>query len=299
VKSDFLSDLWADLRDRGLLPIIGLLLVCLVAIPFLLGGGGEEPAAGPPAGTATASAEPLPGIETRPVVVASPAELRSYKKRLSTFSSRNPFRPDIVTPAGNGDGGADGTTDPAASTTDPLSTPNFETPSDLPAVDTPAPSTPTTPTTPTSPDDTGTSGDTGSSDQLISIRIDVEAGKAGNAKPIDDVKALDFLPDPQHPVVQYIGGTFDLKKAAFVVSPGIESTDGDGKCAPSPDNCQFLMMEVGEQQNFVYRAEKYVLKLVEVKEHSTPVDSSSDSAGKDPSGARGAVRNSMSAVRGG
>ena len=36
---DFLVDLYWDLRDRRLLPLVGLAIVAIVAVPFLLGGG--------------------------------------------------------------------------------------------------------------------------------------------------------------------------------------------------------------------------------------------------------------------
>ncbi len=37
----FLSDLYYDLHDRRLLPLVGLVLVAIVAVPFLLGGGSD------------------------------------------------------------------------------------------------------------------------------------------------------------------------------------------------------------------------------------------------------------------
>ena len=38
----FFADLYYDLRKRGLLPIVGLILVAIVAVPFLLGGGSKK-----------------------------------------------------------------------------------------------------------------------------------------------------------------------------------------------------------------------------------------------------------------
>ena len=38
----FLIDLYYDLRDRRLLPLVALVVVAIVAVPFLLGGGSEE-----------------------------------------------------------------------------------------------------------------------------------------------------------------------------------------------------------------------------------------------------------------
>lgn len=273
----------ADLRERRLLPIIGLLIACLVAIPFLMGGGGEETA--PPA--PTASGEPLPGIETRPVVVATPAELRNYNKRLASFSSRNPFKQDLPKPV-EPDAGATGTTG-----NDPGLTGIGTSPSPV----SPLPSVPSTPTA-IPPVDAGEEGSSG--DKLISVRIDVKVGRAASLRTLKGVKSLDFLPDPQHPVVQYISGEFNLSRAAFVVSSGIEATDGDGKCAPSPDNCQFLLMTPGDKQTFVYRAEDYTLKLLDIKRHVRDADAEDLEEGKAPSDSpRGSVRNSYNVVQGG
>ena len=57
-----LVDLYWDLWDRRLLPLIALVVVAIVAVPFLLSGGSEEPS-GPRAG-----AGPV-----RPPAAAAPA----------------------------------------------------------------------------------------------------------------------------------------------------------------------------------------------------------------------------------
>jgi hypothetical protein len=280
-----MSDFIADLRERRLLPIIALLLVCLIAIPFLMGGGGDEAVPPPP----TASGEPLPGIETRPVVVATPAELRNYSKRLASFRSRNPFKQNLPEPPPE----TSGTGTDTGTGTDPGLTDIGTSPSPV----TPVPSDPSTPTT-IPPVDDGEEGSSGN--KLISIRIDVKVGRPGNLRILEGVKSLDFLPDPQHPVVQYISGEFNLSRAAFVVSSGIEATDGDGKCAPSPDNCQFLLMTPGEEQTFVYRAEEYRLKLLDIERHVRDADAEDLEEGRSSSDSpRGAVRNSYDVVQGG
>lgn len=38
----FLSDLYWDLHDRRLLPLVALIVVAIVAVPFLLGGTREN-----------------------------------------------------------------------------------------------------------------------------------------------------------------------------------------------------------------------------------------------------------------
>jgi hypothetical protein len=85
----FVTDLYADLRDRRLLPLVALLLVAIVAAPILLSGKGEheEAAALTPARAAGAEASDA----TFSVVPAEPG-LRDYKKRLGHRTPLNPFR---------------------------------------------------------------------------------------------------------------------------------------------------------------------------------------------------------------
>jgi hypothetical protein len=82
------SDLYADLRDRHLLPLVGLLIVAIVAAPILLGnkGGEEEAAAITPAA--------VEGQTTDAGLTVVPAEvgLRDYKKRLGHRAAIDPFR---------------------------------------------------------------------------------------------------------------------------------------------------------------------------------------------------------------
>jgi hypothetical protein len=84
-----LADLYADLRDRRLLPLVALLIVAIVAAPILLNkkGGGEEAPALTPAVAAGAEASDA----TFTVVPAQPG-LRDYQKRLRHRTALNPFR---------------------------------------------------------------------------------------------------------------------------------------------------------------------------------------------------------------
>ena len=53
---DMLKDLYRDLRDRRLLPVVIALAVAIVAVPFLLGGGSEPvPPTAPAAATSGVS----------------------------------------------------------------------------------------------------------------------------------------------------------------------------------------------------------------------------------------------------
>ena len=59
-------------------------------------------------------------------------------------------------------------------------------------------------------------------------------------------------PAARHPVVQYVQGDLAATKAAFIVSPAVVTTDGDGNCDPGRNDCQFLLMRKGDEQTFEY-----------------------------------------------
>jgi len=275
----FLGDLWRDLRETRMLPVIILLIAALFAVPFLMGGGDE---ATTPAATDAETASVAPPFETEPVVLASQPELRTFKKRLSSFQARNPFNqylPKVKEP-----------TDTSTSATDALPTDGSTIPTDGSAPVDPG-TTPTDPgttptdpgTTPTDPgtSDTGGSGNGGDDGvELLSTRIDVRVGPVGDTEVVKDVKFLDFLPDKQRPVLEYLQSDFDLTNAVFIVSPFVNANEGDGKCAPTPQNCQFLQLEVGDTHAFQYDdGERYTITLLDVNLHSEPFVPAS---GEDP-----------------
>jgi len=64
-----LRDLYRDLRDRRLLPVVIALAVAIVAVPFLLGGGGSDPVS-PSAPAVTSEAGAGGADPLSPVVLA-------------------------------------------------------------------------------------------------------------------------------------------------------------------------------------------------------------------------------------
>ena len=80
-----LRDLYRDLRDRRLLPVVIALAVAIVAVPFLLGGGGSDPVP-PPVPAATSQAGAGGADPLSPVVLADVPGLRDY--RSGSTSSR-------------------------------------------------------------------------------------------------------------------------------------------------------------------------------------------------------------------
>ena len=97
----FLADLFGDLRDRHLLPLVGLLLVAIVAVPFALGSSGESSSDGTEGGAAAgAIAAGSSGGGPRGTTFAnSISGLRDYRRRLRHLSARDPFKQQYADPA--------------------------------------------------------------------------------------------------------------------------------------------------------------------------------------------------------
>ena len=99
----FLLDVYYDLRERHLLPLVAILLVAVVALPITLSGGSSE-SESPEAAIATPSA----AVPTSGLVVAKAAPgLRDYRRRLEDRAPRDPFVQQY-TGEGSGDAAAAG-----------------------------------------------------------------------------------------------------------------------------------------------------------------------------------------------
>jgi hypothetical protein len=240
-----LADLYLDLRDRRLLPLIGLVLVAIVAVPFLLGRGGEtaEPAPAP-IGSA-------PGGEASLTVLPAEPGLREPSKRLAGLPSKDPFRQHYTAPVFNK--GAVPTSEVSTSTGTTTSSTESgsevgpsEGGSSLPAPG-PAPETP------------GASAGSGSPQpgevQLYSFAINVkiartEATDSGALKmgePVvrEDVGRGTALPGAKAPVLTYMGVDDEFKKALMLVSTEATGLLGDNKCLAGTSTCQLLALEPG------------------------------------------------------
>ncbi len=96
---DFLLDLYYDLRERHLLPLVAILLVAIVALPIALSGGssGSEPAE-----SEAAAATPGAPLPSSKLIVAKAAPgLRDYRGRLAG-APKDPFEQQYATPEGEG-----------------------------------------------------------------------------------------------------------------------------------------------------------------------------------------------------
>jgi len=260
----FLVDLYWDLRDRRLLPLVGLVIVAIVAAPFLLGGGSKESPSTGSAAVAPAPAEATTGSEASALtVVQAKPGLREYDKRLDHRKPTDPFQQRYTSPPpsqagpelgpetsseGSGSSGSSG-----SSTTTSLSSESSET-------STPSPSPESSPTEVPSKSGSGS----GAPAHLtlfafaISLKLTRTEGGEGNSQPKSEssirhkVMPTTPLPGEKAPVVTYMGVGKGAKTALLMVSNNVQSIYGDAKCLSGTDTCQLLEVEPGLPETFVY-----------------------------------------------
>ena len=258
----FLSDFYADLRDRRLLPLIALLLAAIVAVPILLADGSDEPepVPGPDAvadGSAPASARSLT------VVKAAPG-LRNYRKRLDHRSPTDPFNQRFDGPQLNGAQLNEPTT---TSTTTTSSTEATE----------PVTSSPST----TAP---GSGSGSGSSTHRVTfftwginvwinkVPSDPEADAEAVTKP--GVLAQTPLPGAQSPVVTFMGLSREAaekhhdQRALFVVSDEVSKITEGGRCLSRGEGvCQLIEVKPDMPITFIYGPGEtsYTIKVLKIE----------------------------------
>jgi hypothetical protein len=249
-----LKDLFEDLRDRRLLPLVGLLVVAIVAVPFLLGQDPEEE------GPVNGGPEIATPASQLTVVQATPG-LRDYRKRLRARTPTDPFEPRFTSPMlkgtqlndpppaseeGSSNGGGASLDDALSGATggsEPTDGGN-EAPAD---------------------------GDTNGKPQVtvVAWSVDVAIKRSGGAteearKKSAKAKAYmklgvlpqTALPSEEAPVVTYLGpareGTGVSGKALFLVSRDVVSVFGDVYCAEGDEVCQLVEVAPGASVSFVY-----------------------------------------------
>ena len=276
----FLSDLYLDLRDRRLLPLIALILVAIVATPVLLGGSEEPEPVSPPAAITGGS---IPASQSLTVVKAAPG-LRNYKKRLGHRSPTNPFKQRFAGPQLNGSQ----LNEPTTTTTTTTTTGSTGT-----TAGSPTGSLPSAPSTSPSTSPTGAPTPGGSSTERVTFftwGIDVEITKLPSEKvdPEADpeittrprVLPQTPLPGAKTPVVTFLGLSREAAekkqaKALFLVSDEVSRVSDNAECVSAHEGCQLIEAKEGSSINFVYgpgetRYTIKVLKLeVVVTGHST------------------------------
>lgn len=286
---DFLKDLYWDLRDRHLLPLIALAVVAIVAVPILLGGGSKQEAESTAAVPGLANGSAV-GERARLTVVQAEPGLREPSKRLAGLRSKDPFKQHYTGPVFNRGGGAPeeaSTTVTSEASTTVSSGGSGEAPSPSPSTESGAGPASAEPSPGGSGGKGGGNGGGGSGNgvsgqiTLVTFAIDVSvahsettpsgATKMGEPKTMREVLPTTALPSQTTPVVTYLGvDPKSGKKALLLVSPEVDSVFGDAKCLSGTTTCQLLELDPGLPEVFVYgpgqtRYKVNVLKIEPVK----------------------------------
>lgn len=272
-----LSDLFYDLRDRRLLPLIGLVVVAIVATPFLLGKDAETTAPLPTPAAIQALKESDGRRTASLTVVEAKPGLRDYRRRLRNRTPLDPFRspakPSLkgaqLGKGGDGKGGASDSSASFTSTTKTTTEGSSKTTK-----------TTTTKTTTTTDDEAGGEGsdktggsNAGKGTKASTYTIDVEISSTSESgvtvKPLErsNVQPLTPLPGKDKPVVTYLGAGSGATRALFNVSDEVSAVYGEAKCVSGTDTCELLELEPDFPVTFVYgpNQARYKIKLLRIE----------------------------------
>jgi hypothetical protein len=263
----FLKDVYYDLRDRRLLPLVALIVVAILAVPILLGESADDPAepeVAPLVGAGGATASKL-------TVVRSNPGLRDYHRRLAGRSPTDPFvqkytQVDLsgakLNPQTQSGGGAPDGTTVTTTVTDEDGGGTVE--ADVTVDSDPGNSGGGTPPKSSGPPkkdgDDADDGLDGKNLTFYAFAIDVKIaktapGKGEKQEPVlkERVLPLTALPGEKTPVVTYMGSS-KKGRPLLMVATDVRSVFGDVRCASGEDVCQLLEVEPGFPVTFVYGA---------------------------------------------
>jgi hypothetical protein len=256
----FLSDLYFDLRERRLLPLVALILVGIVAAPIVLKNKSSEPESTP--GPIAGAGAGQPASETLNVVRAEPG-LRKYNKRLGHRSPTNPFKQRFNGAQLNGAQlNEQTTTTESSSGTSTGSETVVTSPSGGSGGSAPG---------------GGGGGSGGESGHFVffTFAIDVQISRA-QTKPDGTVEKTDpklhehvlpptTLPGAKAPVITYMGLGAKEHLPMFLISDDVSAVFGEGKCVSGTGICQLIELEPGMPEVFVFGENDVRYKIVVTK----------------------------------
>lgn len=263
-----LRDLYLDLRDRRLLPLLALVVVAIVAVPFLLSEDPEEVAPAPKGGVAIGKGSKQASLA---VVRAAPG-LRDYRRRLRRREPTNPFKQRYTSPVLKGaELGSESSTSSESSSKSSTETDKAPEPAAPPVVPGGVP---------------GGGGKDSDGDgipdgvSLFTYTLDlqitrIQANPDGTRETIgpklyEDVKAPTPLPGEKTPVVTYLGlGAREPRLPMFLISSEVTAIYGEGECISGTSSCQLITLQKGFPVTFVYGENdvRYKINLLNI----TPV----------------------------
>lgn len=282
-----LADVYYDLRDRRLLPLVALVVVATVAVPFLLGNKNDEPAVSPAAGVVGAPEAGGARSSSLTVVEATPG-LRDYRKRLRGRSPTDPFAQRYAGPAGGGSSGAGDAASGSSEASSPSGTFSEETITTESSSTTVEVSGESGSSSGSGSGSGGSSGGSGSGgkphlivfDYAIDARISYSPppgqDNAQQPEPFVEQRVLPQTPLPgkKAPVVTYMGpgrreGDKATGKVLLLVSGDVQSISGEHRCVSARTDgiCQLLEVEPGFPLTFAYGegGAHYTIKVLSIE----------------------------------
>jgi hypothetical protein len=272
---DFLNDLYYDLRERRLLPLVALILVAIVAVPFLLSSkSSSSPPPPPPAAVASSS-----GQEAQLTVVSTDPGLRNPNKRLGHLHEKDPFEQHYTGPVLKpGSAPIEQTSTTTSSTSSTTVTTESEGRSggaaESPVGEAPAP-VPNEPPSSSGGGGGGAAPPAGSNLQIYTFAIDVTVQKKGtgdeksDSKPTTKEKLVPpaTLPNDKLQLLTYIGINTKTKFPLFVVSSEVTGIYGEAKCDSGAGSCQVLEIEPKFPVTIVFgpNAVKYKINVTKIE----------------------------------
>jgi len=257
----FLADVYYDMRDRRLLPVVALVVVAIAAVPFLMGGSDEPMPAETPEQAAESVRLEIEDDSALAVVEAKPG-LRDYRKRLRGRTPTDPFKQRytgvpaaVLLESTEGSAVAGGGSSSAATVT--------EVDESITEIEEPGSSSPEAGGSPGSGASPGSSGGGSAGEgsgggnpnpsvdsdgmRFFGFRPDVRFGVAGSGDlKLHEDLALGSLLPKKKPLLVFIGVSENGERAAFDVSPEVTLVRGNGACIGGMQSCRLLFLREDE-----------------------------------------------------
>ncbi len=260
---DFALDIYYDLRERHLLPLVAILLVALVALPIALTRGGSESEPNESSTVAT----PSSGVPSSKLVVAKATPgLRDYQRRLDEQAPQDPFVQQYTGGAKDEGVGSAGEAPASSSNFESSSTTIESGSTESSEIELPAES------------DEGPVPGEKLTYYSFAIDVRIVPGSGAGPKKAEptvrrDQPQLTMLPSRKTPALTFMTVSKDEKKVLMLVNDNVRGLFGDGVCVVGTDRCQLLALEPGIPETVVYGADERVYRIEVLKLRLVTTDS--------------------------
>lgn len=255
-----------DLRERHLLPLVAVLVVAIFAVPIALSqssGSGNAPPSGV---TAVAVSGTMPNHSSELVVAKTDQSLHSYHRRLSYLRATDPFKQQFANPGTK--------TSTASSEGTESGTSSAGSESSASGSSAGSGSSPVT----NSPSSITESTHITHHLTFYSYAIDVRMvtgssrSKSGSAKKSDpqirrNLPELTTLPGRKKPAAIFMGVTKDGQKALLLISSNVTAIFGEDRCVLGSQTCQLLALAPGTPETLVYGPKHRTVRIELLKTH--------------------------------